>query len=81
MISFQTNGGSWNVESCSRLAISEQGLDFYDTHVSAGHYAIWFNQGYNTCVNQLTTAFTNSYSTLKQDVFNDNGFTQITSSQ
>lgn len=81
MISYQTNGGSWNIENCTRLAISEQGLEFYGEYVSAGHYAIWFNQNYNTCETQLTTAFQNSYSTLKQNVLSDNGFTQVTTLQ
>jgi len=59
----------------------------YDNeHVSFGSNidafdVIWFDQGYTTVYNQLKSAFTNTYSTLKQNVLDDNNFTQVTLSQ
>ena len=64
-----------------RLAVTENGLDFYGVGYFNTDEDIWFDQKENTVKTQLTNAFTNKYNLLKQNVLDDNDFIQITPQQ
>ena len=78
MITYRKLGGFF-YNTTYRLAVEDSGLSFYT--VEDDGEVIWFDQNSDVIKTQLTDAFENSYNTLKQNVLDDNNFTQVTSAQ